>query len=67
MALRVAAAARRVRGIVGLYHRTDEWDRVKPTTVLLRPHEIASAAAMDSETFEAQAEPVRQQQRPPEE
>jgi hypothetical protein len=54
-------------GIVGLYHRTDEWDRVKPTTVLLRPDEIESAAAMDFETFQAQAEPVRQQQRPPEE
>jgi hypothetical protein len=40
---------------------------VKPTTVLLRPDEIESAAAMDSETFQAQAEPVRQQQRPPEE
>jgi hypothetical protein len=48
---------------VGLYYRTHEWDRVKPTTVLLRPDEIESAAAMDSETFQAQAEPVWQQQR----
>jgi hypothetical protein len=40
---------------VGLYQRTDEWDRVKPTTVLLRPDEIESAAAMDFETFQAQA------------
>jgi hypothetical protein len=36
-------------GVVGLYHRTDDWDVVKPTTVIVPPAEIESIEPMPYE------------------
>jgi predicted enzyme related to lactoylglutathione lyase len=33
-------------GVVGLYHRTDEWEEVKPTTVILEAAEIDTAESL---------------------